>query len=95
MTDEDKHADCFKRTGHPAVFIPPSLYDAAERGGHDMRDYVKVKPVPVEYGSFAYQMDYSTTEARIAAHQVGDIVMNQFGDPVIIAFGVSPTGRKL
>ncbi len=27
-------------------FIPPSLYDAAEREGVDMRPYVKQQPIP-------------------------------------------------
>lgn len=47
MTDAEKHADCRKRWGaeFSAVFLPPSLYEAAERAGVDMRDYVKQRPI--------------------------------------------------
>ena len=46
MTDAEKHEWCLRRTGHPAVFLPPSLYDAAERAGCDMRLYVRTRLIP-------------------------------------------------
>lgn len=30
------------------VYLPPWLYDEAERLGHDMRHYRKVMPIPTE-----------------------------------------------
>lgn len=49
MTDAEKHADCRRRWGpeYSAVFLPPSLYDAAEAAGYNMRDYVKTRPIPL------------------------------------------------
>ena len=47
LTDEEKHAWC-RRRGYPsAVFLPPALYDAAEREGYDMRYHVKQQPIPL------------------------------------------------
>lgn len=46
MTDDEKHAFCRERTGFSAVFLPPKLYEEAERQGYDMRYYVKQQPIP-------------------------------------------------
>lgn len=46
VTDEQKHAWCFKRTGFYAVFLSPSMYAALERKGIDMRHYVINKMMP-------------------------------------------------
>jgi hypothetical protein len=47
--DAEKHAECRKRWGSEfsAVFLPPSLYEAAEHDGVDMRDYVKQRFIPL------------------------------------------------
>lgn len=47
MTDAEKHEWCRKRGYPSAVFLPPSLFDAAEKEGHDMRWFVKQRPIPV------------------------------------------------
>lgn len=52
MSDEEKHADCIKRTGNPATFVAPSLYDKIEREGGDMRYFVKQKLIPTDQGAF-------------------------------------------
>jgi hypothetical protein len=46
MTDREKHDYCFKRSGRAATFLPPSLYEEAERQGYDMRWYVKQQLTP-------------------------------------------------
>lgn len=46
MSDEEKHALALKRTGVQAVFLPPALYDAAQRAGYDMSWFVKQQPIP-------------------------------------------------
>jgi hypothetical protein len=45
-TDDEKHAFCRQRGYPSAVFVPSSLYDAAEKQGIDMRYYVKQRPIP-------------------------------------------------
>jgi hypothetical protein len=34
--------------GWPVVFLPPAVYDAAERAGFDMRQYRRVEPIPTK-----------------------------------------------
>jgi hypothetical protein len=46
MTDTEKHAWCKERTGYPATILPPSLYNLGKKEGHDMRWYVKARPLP-------------------------------------------------
>lgn len=48
VTDKEKHAWCRKRTGSCATILPPVLYDRMENENHDMRWFVKSKPVPRE-----------------------------------------------
>jgi hypothetical protein len=47
VTDEEKHAYCRRRTSCCATYIPPRMYDQAERLGVDMRIYVKTRPIPL------------------------------------------------
>ena len=47
VTDEEKHAFCKRRWGVCAVFLPPTLYAAAEQTGFDMRRFVIDKPIPL------------------------------------------------
>lgn len=58
MTDEEKHADCIKRTGFPCTFIPPNLYDDAERDGYNMRDYVKQRMLPLTPGPGVFVIEH-------------------------------------
>lgn len=47
VTDVEKHA-FVQRRGYPhAVFLPATLYAAAEKAGYDMRYYVINKPIPL------------------------------------------------
>lgn len=46
VTDDEKHEWCRKRGYPSAVFLPPSLFDAAEKSGYDMRWYVKQQKIP-------------------------------------------------
>jgi len=46
VTDAQKHEWSKQRNGIGAIILPPSLYDAAERAGVDMRYFVKAKPIP-------------------------------------------------
>jgi hypothetical protein len=45
VTNAEKHEWCQKRGYPSAVFLPPSLYDKAEKEGYDMRWYVKQQPI--------------------------------------------------
>lgn len=46
VTDAEKHAYCNRHWGHCATYISPTLYDAAEALGRDMRGFVKTQPLP-------------------------------------------------
>lgn len=49
ISDEDKHAICLIRTGHHCTFLSPSMYDDAARQGCDMANFVKNRPMPIDY----------------------------------------------
>jgi hypothetical protein len=42
--------------GFGPVFLPPSLYDEAERQGYDMHGYVKQQPVPYQKLNFGPEL---------------------------------------
>jgi hypothetical protein len=67
MTDDEKHEFCRERTGFGAVFLPPTIYEAAERAGYDMRFYVMQKSMPV---TDSYRVSHempSSAEMRAAS----------------------------
>jgi hypothetical protein len=47
MTDDEKHEFTRLHTGFNAVYLPPSVFAAAERAGYDMRYYIVQKSMPV------------------------------------------------
>jgi hypothetical protein len=54
MTDEEKHEFCLRTTGFHAVFLPPSIYDQAERSGICMKYYVRQQPIPKPTAELAH-----------------------------------------
>lgn len=75
ISDEDKHAICLIRTGHPCTPLPPKMYDDAVRQGCDMANFVKNKPMPTDpggrnlHGVYAMEHKMPTSEQMRAEMQ--------------------------